>query len=77
MELARAWLEVESPALPAEVADVLSSHPSFSSPLSWTAEPEVRLPFDDFRGGESRRRVRAVGNARKKRKGCLLRRRQR
>ena len=50
MEVARAWLGVASPALPVEVAAVLSSNPAFGGIVSWNAEPEVRLPFDQYRG---------------------------
>jgi len=50
MEAARSWLAVTSPALPAEVATVLASHSAFSVVNQWEAEPEARLPFDDFHG---------------------------
>jgi hypothetical protein len=50
MEAARLWLGVAAPALPAEVAAVLTGHPAFGPVLAWSAEPEVRLRFDQFRG---------------------------
>jgi len=49
-ESARAWLSVKSPALPTEVAAVLSSHTDFGEVRAWTAEPEVQLHFDQFKG---------------------------
>lgn len=49
LELARAWLDA-SPDLPAEVAAVLKSNPAFATVNQWNAEPEARLPFDDFPG---------------------------
>lgn len=50
MEAARAWLGATSPALPPEVAAALSAHAAFGSVLEWSAEPEVRLSFDELRG---------------------------
>lgn len=50
MEAARSWLAVAGPALPVEVQAVLDTHPAFGVVESWDAEPEARLPFDDFRG---------------------------
>jgi hypothetical protein len=52
MEVARAWLEA-LPALPPEVAAALATDPAFDSVTQWCAEPEVRVPFDQF-GGERR-----------------------
>ena len=49
-EAARCWLGVTSPALPAELEAMLASHAAFGPVLEWRAEPEVRLPFDDFAG---------------------------
>jgi hypothetical protein len=49
-EAARAWLDTPDGLLPREVAVALSSHTDFTTVLSWTAEPEVRLPVDDRRG---------------------------
>src|SRR3990170_6814020 len=53
LEVARSWLSVRSPALPAEVAAALSGHECFGTILDWHAEPEVRLAFDHL-GGEPR-----------------------
>ena len=50
MEAARSWLAVAAPALPVKVQAVLDSHPAFGVVESWEAEPEARLPFDDFPG---------------------------
>lgn len=44
-EAARAWLEGAP-----EVQSLLSEHPTFGPVLEWHAEPEARLPFDDFAG---------------------------
>ena len=49
-EAARAWLGVTSPALPEEIAAALATNAAFDLPSEWTAEPEVRIPFDDLRG---------------------------
>lgn len=50
-ELARAWLSsAVSGLLPPEVEATLASHPAFGPMLEWRAEPEVKLPFDNFRG---------------------------
>jgi hypothetical protein len=49
-EVARAWLEGGGATMPQEVREVLSSHPRFGDVLSWDAEPEARLRFDDFPG---------------------------
>jgi hypothetical protein len=49
-EVARAWLEGNGVTLPAEVSSPLIAHPAFGPVLSWDAEPEARLPFDNFPG---------------------------
>lgn len=49
MELARAWIS----GIPDEVKSAFKSHPSFGEVKSWTAEPEVQLRFDDFKGEPS------------------------
>jgi len=49
-EAARAWLEAEPGRMPAEVVAALERHPAFGSVIDWAAEPEVRLPFDNFDG---------------------------
>jgi hypothetical protein len=49
-EAARAWLEGGGTVLPPEVAAVLEAHPSFGPVQSWKAEPEAKLPFDQFQG---------------------------
>ncbi len=49
-EAARAWLEGDGKALPAEVASVLAAHKAFGPVLSWHAEPEAKLQFDSFAG---------------------------
>lgn len=49
-EAARAWLEAGTQMLPAEVAALLASSPHFGTPTRWAAEPEARLPFDNFPG---------------------------
>lgn len=49
-EVARAWLGVTAPSLPAEVATALDAHPAFGTVVDWSAEPEARLRFDDLRG---------------------------
>ncbi len=50
MEAARAWLAVQSPDLPPEVASALQSHPDFAAITSWTGQPEARLDLDGRRG---------------------------
>lgn len=50
MEAARAWLAVESPSFPPEVAAVLATNPAFGAVRHWDGEPEVKLPFDDLPG---------------------------
>lgn len=49
-EAARCWLDVSSPALPREIEALLAGNPAFGQVLSWQAEPEARLAFDDFPG---------------------------
>ena len=49
-EAARAWIEAGTGNLPQEVAAILDSHPAFGTLEAWEGEPEVRLPFDQFRG---------------------------
>lgn len=49
-EVARAWLQDGSHKLPFEVAQALTEHSLFGPVESWTAEPEARLPFDNFSG---------------------------
>jgi Domain of unknown function (DUF6946) len=49
MEAARSWLAAR-PELPAEIAALLASHSAFGIVNQWEAEPEARLPFDDFPG---------------------------
>lgn len=50
MEVARAWLSVAPPALPAEVTASFASHSAFGGITSWRGEPEVRLSLDGRRG---------------------------
>jgi hypothetical protein len=50
MELARSWLAVSSPSLPAGISAVLGGHSAFGTILNWCAEPEVRISFDQLRG---------------------------
>ena len=51
-ESAKSWLRAV-PALPAEIAATLSSHPDIGTLCDdWRAEPEARVPIDCF-GGES------------------------
>lgn len=50
METAIAWLEDGGESLPREVAAALEANPDFGPVLSWHAEPEVKLHFDDFAG---------------------------
>lgn len=49
-ELARAWLNAV-PEFPAEIRTVLESRVGIGPIKRWSAEPEARIPFDDF-GGE-------------------------
>ena len=49
-ETARAWLEAGAGNLPREIASVLETHASFGALETWEAEPEVKLPFDKYRG---------------------------
>jgi hypothetical protein len=49
-EAARAWIEAGVGNLPREVAAALDSHPAFGNLDNWDGEPEVKLPFDKFRG---------------------------
>src|SRR4051812_3861288 len=49
-EAARCWLGVTSPALPPELESFLTTNSAFSRVDQWHAEPEARLPFDDFAG---------------------------
>ena len=48
-EAARAWLGGAA-GMPAEVLAAVERHQAFGPVLEWTAEPEVRLPFDSFDG---------------------------
>lgn len=50
MEIARAWLGNGDGSLPQEVAAILTAHAEFGAVLSWQAEPEARLHFDNFPG---------------------------
>lgn len=50
MEIARAWLGNGDVSFPQEVAAILSAHAEFGAVLSWQAEPEARLHFDNFPG---------------------------
>lgn len=49
-EVARAWLEGDGVKLPKEVQLALAAHPMFGPVVTWEAEPEARLPFDNFPG---------------------------
>jgi hypothetical protein len=49
-EVARAWLESGGENLPEEVSAAFSGHKSFGPVLSWQAEPEKKLAFDNFPG---------------------------
>src|SRR5579872_6453476 len=49
-EVARAWLEGSGDSLPDEVHAALCIHPMFGPVVAWEAEPEARLPFDEFPG---------------------------
>jgi len=53
IEVAKAWLAAGPGILPHEVSTLLEISDSFGPVLSWEAEPEVKLPFDQF-GGEPR-----------------------
>lgn len=48
-ECAQAWLAT-LPAMPVEVAEVLSGHPDFGRCTGWSAEPEAHVPIDHLRG---------------------------
>ncbi len=48
-EVARAWLGAGN-KMPEEVVSILSGHPNFGPVLTWVAEPEAKLKFDDFSG---------------------------
>lgn len=48
-ETARAWL-VSDGSLPSEVLAALLAHPKFGDVISWNAEPEAKLRFDEFAG---------------------------
>ncbi|MEF8943675.1 MAG: hypothetical protein V5B78_12885 [Desulfohalobiaceae bacterium] len=49
-EAARTWLEGAPLELPSEISSVLESCVDFGPVHEWQAEPEVRLPFDNFPG---------------------------
>lgn len=49
-EAARAWLEGEGTIVPAEVSSALAGHEAFGPIQAWRAEPEAKLPFDNFAG---------------------------
>jgi hypothetical protein len=49
METALAWLDA-APGPPKEIAALLECHSDFGAPISWCAEPEVNIKFDDFAG---------------------------
>lgn len=52
-ELARAWFGSEdstTPAIPAVLRDLLTSHPRFSDLDTFRAIPEHKVPLDDFEG---------------------------
>lgn len=48
-EVARAWLSA-LPELPPEVAALFTTSPAFGGPITWTAEPEAKVHFDELRG---------------------------
>lgn len=51
MEVARAWIGAAAMGrMPAEVEAALTAHSAFGPVLEWHGEPEVKLPFDTFRG---------------------------
>jgi hypothetical protein len=49
-EVARAWLDGRGDAMPKELSRALAEHGDFGNVKTWTAEPEVKLKFDDFAG---------------------------
>lgn len=49
-EAAREWLDVTSPALPAGIQELLKSNAAFGDVVKWSAEPEVQIRIDGFRG---------------------------
>jgi len=49
-EAARAWLGDLSGAFPSAIASLLDNHSDFTARLAWTAEPEMRVKIDSFRG---------------------------
>lgn len=49
-ELARAWIESGSVAVPNELSALLASHPDTRSAVLESAEPEARIAFDRHRG---------------------------
>lgn len=49
-EAARAWLGLNGSEFPVEVHKTMSSHAAFANVHEWVAEPEAKLPFDDFPG---------------------------
>lgn len=55
METARAWLGhgLYANEMPVEITKYIIDHDDFSEIVSWEAEPEVRLPFDPYRGEPS------------------------
>jgi hypothetical protein len=48
-ETARFWLDAAD-AFPASIGASLGAHPDFGTIHTWTAEPEVRLKFDERKG---------------------------
>ncbi len=51
LEVARAWFpEDGSPVVPPELDELLGSHPDLAGLRLIEAEPEVPIPFDNFRG---------------------------
>lgn len=48
-EAAKYWLRTSS-NFPLEISKLLAAHRSFSTPISWQAEPESAVCFDSFRG---------------------------
>lgn len=49
-EAARSWLGGVNGAMPAEIMALMAGHDQFGPVLSWSGEPEVRIPFDKLRG---------------------------
>jgi hypothetical protein len=49
MEAARFWLEAGN-EFPEEIGAAFAAHPDFGAIADWSAEPEVRLPFDKYHG---------------------------